>query len=145
MRVRKAYLFSIAVLLILTYTAFNFGGSGNLDVEYEVKNQIIEAFSLDVVDSTYSNPNALKPLFMRDVYDNEIAEENPDVRVRIAKAIDILFNDGEILKGDYKPIVFLEGNSRVFIGIKHSDNTMTLAEFDISTDAPIKLSNKVKG
>ncbi|GAB4272709.1 MAG: hypothetical protein Kow00111_26500 [Thermincola ferriacetica] len=41
-------------------------------------------------------------------------------------------------------MIFLKGKNQVFIGIKHPDNTISLTEFDISKEKPVKGNKKIK-
>lgn len=104
--------------------------------EYTVQESVIKTFDLDT--------NKLKPYFSRDIFDNDIATLNSDVRGKIADALAILTKENVFRVGDFKPMYFLEGNDKVSIAIKHSDGTISITEFDISKDKPIKSNHKVK-
>ncbi|MHB8077298.1 hypothetical protein, partial [Desulfosporosinus fructosivorans] len=100
-----------------------------LDKEYTVQKQAINTFDLDTIN--------LKSYFMRDIFDDNIATLSSDIRMKIVRAMDIKV-------GDFKPMIFLEGDSTVYIVVKHKDNTMTLNEFDISKETPVKIDQIVK-
>jgi len=107
-------------------TGVSIGESNYSDAEYKVQKQVIDTFGLSVDDS---DTTALKPLFMRDVYDDDIAREDKNTRMKIAMAIDII----QFTEGDFKPMIFLnKGNGKVLIAVKHTNNTITLTKFDIS-------------
>jgi len=100
-----------------------------LNKEYTVQKQAINTFDLDSTN--------LKSYFMRDIFDDSIATLSSDIRTKIVKAMDIKV-------GDFKPMIFLEGDSTVYIAVKHKDNTMTLNKFDISKEKPVKIDQIVK-
>lgn len=124
------------ILLLLIIASVGFGKDKYLDEEYVVQKQVIETFDLKV--------NDLKPLFMRDIYDDEIAKESYEVRNKVAMAISSLLKEKEIAEGDFKPMIFLKGNNKVLIAVKHPDNIITLTEFDISKEKPVKVDKQVK-
>lgn len=124
------------LILVVGATSIGFAKSKYSTGEYKVQKQVIDAFSL--------TDNDIKPLFMRDVYDDSIAKESTELRGKIATAIDILLDSKELKEGDFKPMIFLKGSNKLFIGIKHPDNTISLTEFDISKDKPIKGDKQVK-
>lgn len=118
------------LILIVGIASMGFADSKYLDEEFIVQKQVIDTFS-------FKDAN-LKPLFMRDVYDDSIAKENTDTRRKIVIAIDMLLADKELKEGDFKPMIFLKGSNELLIAVKHPDNTITLTEFDISKEKPIK-------
>lgn len=124
------------LILIVGIASMGFADSKYLDEEFIVQKQVIDTFSLKDAN--------LKPLFMRDVYDDSIAKENTDTRRKIAIAIDMLLADKELKEGDFKPMVFLKGSNELLIAVKHPDNTITLTEFDISKKKPIKCDKLLK-
>jgi len=136
----------VTVLLLLGIASIGFGDSTYSDEEYKVQKQIIDTFALEVNESEANDmkDNTLKPLFTRDIYDNEIAKENHKTRMKVAQAISFLQNEKELATGDFKPMIFLEGESTVFIAIKHPNSTITLTEFDISGEKPVKVDKQVK-
>lgn len=113
-----------------------FSSSIYTEKEYAVQKQVINTFDLDT-----SN---LKPLFIDDIYNDKIATESSEVRGKIANAIDILHRNGEFGVGDFEPMAFLKGNNTVLIGIKHANNTITLAKFDLSNQKPVKIDKQDK-
>ena len=106
-----------------------------LEMEYTVQKQVVNTFGLDT--------NNLKSLFLRDIYDDNIATESSEVRGKISEAINILKRDGDLGVGDFKPMAFLKGNT-VLIAVKHKDNTITLEEFDISKQEHQKINKQIK-
>ncbi|MCL6611003.1 MAG: hypothetical protein K6T66_05615 [Peptococcaceae bacterium] len=124
------------LILVVGATSIGFAKSKYSAGEYKVQKQVIQTFSL--------TDNDIKPLFMRDVYDDSIAKESTDLRGKIAIAIDMLLESKELKEGDFKPVIFLKGSNKLLIGIKHPDNTVSLTEFDISKDKPIKVDKRVK-
>ncbi len=124
------------LILVVGVTSIGFAKSKYSAGEYKIQKQVIDTFSL--------TDNDIKPLFMRDVYDDSIAKESTDLRGKIAIAIDMLLENNELKEGDFKPIIFLKGNNKLLIGIKHPNNTISLTEFDISKDKPIKGDKHVK-
>jgi len=114
--------------LFLTNAKTTISDSLYLDKEYTVQKQAINTFDLDT---------NLKSYFMRDIFDDSIATLSSDIRMKIVRAMDIKV-------GDFKPMIFLEGDSTVYIAVKHKDNTMTLNEFDISKEKPVKIDQIVK-
>jgi len=136
----------VMALLLVGIANFSFGDSKYLDKEYRVQKQVIDTFALEVNDSKDNNLKGddLKPLFMRDIYDKEIAKVDHETRMKVAMAINVLNEEKELAYGDFLPMIFLKGNNKLLIGIKHSDNTITLSEFDISKEKPVKLDKQVK-
>ncbi|ACV61341.1 hypothetical protein Dtox_0397 [Desulfofarcimen acetoxidans DSM 771] len=134
------------MILFLGFTKISFGGDKYSEREYKVQKQVIDTFVLDVNDSrdNESKDSKLKPLFMRDIYDDEIAQESHETRVKIAKAINILYKEKEIREGDFKPMIFLKGNTNVLIAVKHPNNTISLTDFDISNKEPVEVDKQVK-
>jgi len=106
------------------------------DREIEIQKSVIDTFDLRGQD--------LKPLFMEDIYDDKIAKESPEIRAKVAEAVYLLKKDNELKEGDFIPMIFLKGNDKVLIGVKHPDNTITLSEFDISKESPVKINKQVK-
>lgn len=133
---------SVVILLFVGLTSIGIGEKKYLDKEYEVQKLVIDTFDLKINDLK-DNGN-LKPLFMRDIYDDDIAKESPETRRKVTRAIDILSQENEIANGDFKPMIFLKGNNRVLIAVLHPNNTITLTEFDISKEKPEKIDKQVK-
>ncbi len=138
---KKKYLIIVGMVLGISALSFGFLNSGvvlskgkYLDAEKVVQKSVIDTFNLDTSD--------LKPLFMNDVYDDSIATDPEEIRIKIAKSINIL--NQEMKKGDYKPMIFLKGSNTVLIGIKHPDGIISLTEFDISKDTPVKVNKLEK-
>jgi len=124
------------MLLLFGLAKISIGDVNYSKEEIKVQKQVIDTFNLDVNDS---DTNQLKPLFMREIFDKKVAKENPETRIKIAKAISSLYDEKEINEGDFKPMIFLEGNSEILIGVKHPINTISLFKFDISTENPKKI------
>ncbi len=102
---KKKYLIIVGMVLGISALSFGFLNSGvvlskgkYLDAEKVVQKSVIDTFNLDTSD--------LKPLFMNDVYDDSIATDPEEIRIKIAKSINIL--NQEMKKGDYKPMIFLK-------------------------------------
>lgn len=127
---------SLGLFIGNSQVALSDNDSKYLDKEYTVRDSIKSSFNLDGQN--------LKPLFLRDVFDESIATESDEVRSKLAKCYKILIDDKDINKGDFKPIFFLDENKKVFIGIQHPDKSITLIEFDISKENPEKVDKKVK-
>ena len=74
MVLNKRFILAVIGVLILVVgaTSIGFAKSKYSAGEYKVQKQVIEAFSL--------TDNDIKPLFMRDVYDDSIAKESADLR-----------------------------------------------------------------
>ena len=104
--------------------------------EYAFRDLAIKTFDIDT--------NKVKPLFSRDVFDKNIAEESSDIRHKSAAALVMLTDEGIFKIGDFRPMYFLEGNDKVSIAIKHADGSISLDEFDISKEKTIKIDHKVK-
>lgn len=137
---KKKYLIITGIALGVFALSFGFLNSGvafskgkYLD-EKVVQKSVIDTYNLDT-----SN---LKPLFMKDVYDDSVPTEPEEIRMKISKAINII--QYEMKEGDYKPMIFLKGNNKVLLGVKHSDGTISLTEFDISKDTPVKVEKLEK-
>lgn len=135
MKKKKMFaILGVMVLLLVGITRICIGDSKYSEEEFKVQKQVIDTFNLEVSDSK----DALKPLFMRDIYDNEVATESKETRIKVAMAIESL----QFSEGDFKPIIFLDKeNDEVLIAVKHPNNTITLTKFDISKD----ISNLKKG
>ena len=84
----------------------------------------------------------MKSYFMNDIFDKNISKLSSDTNKKVLSAILILSKDNKI--GDFKPIIFLKGNDKLLIGIKHQDNTISLTEFDISKDTPVIVKTQTK-
>jgi len=125
---------ALSVALFIGYSSF--ASSNYPTKEYSVQQSVINTFDISTKD--------YKPLFTRDVFDNGIATEPSEIRGKIANAISILTDDGDLKVGDFQPMIFLKGNDEVLIGIKHPDETITLVEFDISKEKPVKGEKQVK-
>jgi len=144
-------IFGAIPLLLFGIANISYGDSKYLNNEYEVQKQVIDTFDLanDIKD------DVIKPLFLRDIFDDEIATEDEEIRNKVAMAIFSLLKEKEMKEGDkeggFKPIIFLDKeNYIVLIAIKHSDDTITFSKYDISFDIsqlgekPIQLDNQVK-
>lgn len=131
----------LIILLLFGLAKISIGNANYSKEEINVQKQVIDTFSLDVNES---DTNQLKPLFMREIFDKKVAKENPETRIKIAKAISSLYDEKEINEGDFKPMIFLKGNSEVLIGVKHPDNKISLFKFDISAENPKKMDKEVK-
>ena len=127
---------TLSVGLLIGSSGIAVSGSNYLEKELTVQKSVINTFDLNTKD--------LKPLLLRDVFDDNIAMETPEIRGKIASAISMLQKDNELAIGDFKPMIFLKGNDKVLIGIKHLDETITLTEFDISKEKPVKGEKQVK-
>lgn len=134
----KKTIFAIlgTMILLLVFAYVGFGQDKYLKKEYEVQQSVIKTFDL--------KGNDLKPLFMRDIYDDKIAQESSETRLKVANAIEILSKDNKLAEGDFKPMIFLKGDNKVLIAVKHPNNTITLTEFDISKEKPVKVDQQVK-
>jgi len=104
--------------------------------EYSIRDSVINTFDID--------DQKLKSLFLRDLFDDSIAKESDEIRSKLISSYNMLIQDKEIKEGDFKPVFFLDGNKKVFIGVLHPDNSLTLYEFDISKEKPEKVDKKVK-
>ncbi|ACV61334.1 hypothetical protein Dtox_0389 [Desulfofarcimen acetoxidans DSM 771] len=143
MKKKKMFIIlGIMVLLLAGISNYSFGGSKYSPKEHEVQQQVIDTFDL----ANDLKSNALRPQFMRDIYDDEIATESKEIRSKVALAILSLQKEKEFSEGDFKPMIFLnKGNDKALIAVKHSDNTIILYKFDISKgDKPLKLDEQVK-
>ena len=125
---------TLSVALFIGYSTFS--TSNYPEKEYLVQQSVINTFDINTKD--------YKALFTQDVFDNNIATESSEIRGKIAHAISIITQDGDLKEGDFKPMIFLKGNNEVLIGIRHPDKTITLVEFDISTEKPVKGEKQVK-
>jgi hypothetical protein len=126
---------TLSAALFIGYSTFS--SSNNYpEKEYSVQQSVINTFNINTKD--------YKPLFTKDVFDNNIATEPSEIRGKIANSISILTDDGDLKVGDFQPMIFLKGNDEVLIGIKHPDETITLIEFDISKEKPVKGEKQVK-
>lgn len=123
----------LSVAFLIGYSTFS--SSNYLEKEYSVQKSVINTFDINTKD--------YKPLFTKDIFDNDIATEPSEIRGKIANAISILTKDGDLKVGDFQPMIFLKG-TEVLIGIKHPDETITLVEFDISKETPVKGEKQVK-
>lgn len=125
---------TLSIALFIGYSTFS--TSKNSENEYLVQQSVINTFNINTKD--------YKPLFTQDVFDNNIATESSEIRGKIAHAISMITQDGDLKEGDFKPMIFLNGNEEVLIGIRHPDKTITLVEFDISKEKPVKGEKQVK-
>lgn len=123
-------------IVLLSGIVFSGDDSKYTEQDYAVKKSAIDTFEL--------NTKELEPLFLRDVFDDEIAELPPEIRNKIALCVSMLLQDEDLKEGDQKPVIFLEGKDKVLIAIKHPDETISLTEFDISEEKPVKVDKKVK-
>lgn len=127
---------TLLVGLFVGISGIAFSRSPYSDTELKIQKSVVDTFNLEGQD--------YKSLFMEDVYNDKIAKESPETRIKIAEAIYQLKKDNELIEGDYIPMVFLKGNEKVLIGVKHPDNTITLTEFDITKEKPVKGNKQVK-
>ncbi|GAB6173862.1 hypothetical protein JCM15765_33400 [Paradesulfitobacterium aromaticivorans] len=127
---------TLSVALLIGYSNVALSDSKYSETEYADQKRVINTFDLNTKD--------YKPLSIREVYDNNIATESSEIRGKIAYAIHILTQDEDLKVGDSKPTIFLEGNDKVSIGIKHPDGTITLTQFDISKEKPEKIAKRIK-
>lgn len=135
---KKKIFILLGIIMILSVAISNvaFSKGPYLDEEFVVQKSVINTFDL--------KDNDLKPLFMRDIYDDTIAKESPETRVKVAEAIYMLKQDNELSIGDFKPMIFLKGKDKILIGVKHPDNNITLTEFDLSKEKPVMGNKQVK-
>jgi hypothetical protein len=125
----------LAVLLIVNVnTAYS--DSNKSQEELAFKDKAVEIMKIDT--------NVAKPVYLREVYDESIAELSSDIRYKCVHALTSLSMDGTHRNGDFMPVFFIEGNDKVSIAIKHDDGTLTLDEFDISGKNPVKTNQIVK-
>lgn len=127
---------TLLVGLLAGMSSVVFSKSPYSERQFEIQRSVIDTFDLKGQD--------LKPLFMKDIYDDKIAKESPETRAKVAEAVYLLKKDNELKEGDFIPMIFLEGNHKVLIGVKHPNNTITLTEFDISKEEPVKGNKQVK-
>lgn len=129
---------ALALVMIVGYSgsAFSDSNSKYLDKEYSVKESIQSSFDLD--------NQGLKPIYLRDLFDDSIATESDEVRSKLISCYKMLRQEKEITQGDFKPIFYLDGKEKVFIGVLHPNDSITLTEFDILKDKPEKIDKKVK-
>ncbi|MHB9094622.1 MAG: hypothetical protein ACYC21_08100 [Eubacteriales bacterium] len=126
----------LLVGLLVAISSVVFSKSPYSDREFEIQKSVVDTFDLKGQD--------FKPLFMEDIYDDKIAKESPETRAKVADAVYLLKKDNELVVGDLIPMIFLKGNDKVLIGVKHPNNTITLTEFDISKEQPVKGNKQVK-
>ncbi|AHF11253.1 hypothetical protein A7D23_12870 [Dehalobacter sp. TeCB1] len=123
---------SLAVLLFVNVNRA-YSDSVNSQEESAFENLAVETLKIDT--------NKAKPVYMREIYDDNVSELNSDLRNKCQDALKSLTKDGTHKIGDFMPVFFIEGNDKVSIAIKHDDGTLTLDEFDISKHDPIKLNH----
>lgn len=124
---------ALSVALLSGYSTFS--SSNYTKIAYSVQKSVINTFDINTKD--------YKPLFTKDIFDNSIATEPSEIRGKIANAISILTKDGDLKEGDFQPMIFLKG-TEVLVGIKHPDETITLVEFDISKETPVKGEKQIE-
>lgn len=127
---------TLLVGLLVGISSVVFSKSPYSEREFQIQKSVMDTFDL--------KGQELKPLFIEDIYNDKIANESPDKRVKVAEAIYLLKQDNELKEGDFKPMIFLKGNDKVLIGVKHPNNTITLTEFNISEEKPVKGNKQVK-
>lgn len=137
----KGLVLSVGLLAGLSIFAIsNLALSDNpyLEKEYSVQKSVVNTFDLN------NNDGEIKSYFMNDIFDKNISKSklSSDVNEKILSAIYMLSKDNKI--GDFKPMIFLKGNDKLLIGIKHEDDTISLTEFDISKDTPVKVKMQTK-
>ena len=125
----------LAVLLVVNVNRA-YSDSKYSEKQIAVQDLAIKTFDIDTTK--------VKPLFSSDIFDDKIAKENSDIRGKSAMALVMLTKEGVLKPGDLRPTYFLEGKNKVSIAIKHSDGSISLDEFDISGNEPIKIDHKVK-
>ncbi|MCB8817698.1 hypothetical protein [Desulfosporosinus shakirovi] len=134
----KGLVLSVGLLAGLSFFAFSnpaISDSYYLDEEFRVQKSVADTFDLN-------SKKEMKSYFMNDIFDKNISKLSSDINKKVLSAILLLSKDNKI--GDFKPIIYLEGNDKLLIAIKHEDKTITLTEFDISKDAPIIVKTQTK-
>lgn len=133
---------TLSIALFAGYSTFSSSNNPEkLQKSLAEKENLVQKSVINTFDI---NTKEYKALFNREIFDNNIATESSEIRGKIAHAIVILTNDGDLKKGDFQPMIFLKGNNEVLIGIKHPDETITLVNFDISKENPVKGAKQVK-
>lgn len=111
------------------------GGLQYQEKEINVEASIRKTFALN-------DSKDIKSYSMDEVFGKKVKELSSEVHKRIISAYTML--DNEVKTGDFKAFFFLKGEDRLLIGIKHGDGTISLAEFDISTDQPVRIKTQTK-
>jgi len=124
----------LSATLLLGFSSITFSSSDHSEKELMIQKSVVDTFKL--------NAEGYKPLFTKDIYDPD-SEEPSEIRLKVASAIDMLTKSNDLKVGDYKPMTFIKGN-KVLIGIMHSDDTITLTEFDISKEKPAVVDKQNK-
>ncbi|HZK12338.1 MAG TPA: hypothetical protein VFD10_08375 [Atribacterota bacterium] len=105
--------------------------------EYAIKDLAIKTFNLET--------NKVKPLFTKDIFDEAIAKESSDTRMKTIEALSMLTKEKIFNIGDSIPVYFLEENNIISIAIEHADGTISIDKFDISGKKPVRTDHKSKG
>lgn len=128
----------LALLIVVLFGSINnlFAGSNYSQQQIAVRDLAVQSFNI--------NKDKVKTLFADDVFDDKIAKENTQIRGKLGAALNELSNEKIFVIGDHRPVFFLEGNNKASIAIKHADGTISLTDFDISKDKPVKIDHKVK-
>ena len=136
--VKLGTILGISVLAIALLSGIVFSEDESLykEQDYAVQKLAIETFELDT--------NKLKPLFLRDIFDDQIAKLPSETRDKIALCYSMLLQDKDLKEGDQKPVIFVENDDKVLIAIKHPDATISLTSFDISKEKPVKGEKQIK-
>lgn len=142
---RKFSLISIALSLgllagisIYTISKYAFSDSSlHQEQEIDVETSILKTFDLD-------ESKEIKAYSMDDIWGKNVKELSSEANERILSAYAMLIKDNEVKTGDRKALFFLKGDATLLIGIKHGDGTISLTEFDISTDKPAKIKTQTK-
>lgn len=141
----KFSLISIALTLgllagISIYAISKYAFSDNpphQEQEIDVETSIRNTFDLD-------ESKEIKAYAMDDIWGKNLKELSSEANKRIISAYALLIKDNEVKTGDRKALFFLKGDDTLLIGIKHGDGTISLTEFDISTDKPAKIKTQTK-
>lgn len=141
----KFSLISIALTLgllagISIYAISKYAFSDNLphqEQEIDVEMSIRNTFDLD-------ESKEIKAYSMDNIWSKNVKGLSNEANERILSAYAMLIKDDEIKTGDRKALFFLKGDDTLLIGIKHGDGTVSLTEFDISTDKPAKIKTQTK-
>ncbi|MDO0824943.1 hypothetical protein [Desulfosporosinus nitroreducens] len=123
-------------LSIFAISNYAFSNSPYLEKEFIVQKSVLNTFDL--------NEDEMSSYFMSDIFDKKLQKLSSNVNQKVLSAYSMLTNDDEIKIGDFKPMFFLKGNDTLLIGIKHEDGTISLTEFDISKEKPVKVKTQTK-
>ncbi|MHB8076677.1 hypothetical protein [Desulfosporosinus fructosivorans] len=126
----------LAGLSIFAISNYAFSDSPYLEKEFSVQKSVINTFDL--------KDQGIKSYFMSDIFDENLRKLSSDENQKVLSAYSMLIKDNEIKIGDFKPMFFLKGNDTLLIGITHEDATISLTEFDISKDKPVKVKTQTK-